>query len=305
MLFEPTWDIIVEPEEPVPVSSLEIVLGRGEENTLATECPELSQESIDYWNKQHVEQMLVRAPEMSAALDANDRDKVVRMSRHISGDNRKERLSKATLVGNKLYLAITGTKYSDITGTSTQAIVNSDFRKRLMQAGLDKHADENFFFANAMGVCAAVYGALPGEGFTPVGYRSEKVMIYPNTYHVIGGFPKDISRPIFHQRQELKQELGLREEEMGEAFFEGIIRQGASRIPEMIFTIPVYVSQKELHKRWKADKKGVLPGKYEHRRISYLSIENELPDFLRKHGPTMVPAGAAALTKLLKHYEVS
>jgi len=223
------------------------------------------------------------------------------MSRHIGGVAPKNRLSRAVFDGNKLYLALGTTDYMEFTGTNIQAITNPDFRERLMQAGFEDAADSNHYFSSPLAVCAAIYGfnGKPGDVdtiYVPIGFRSKKVMIYPETYHVFGGVGvgTDIGQRL---ATELREEMGLKDEEMGAPTFHGIIRQGPSRVPEAICHIPVYVDQKELEERWNKS----APGKFEHRDISFYNLE-QLPDFLKKNGPTMVPSGAAALTKLLEHY---
>jgi len=249
MLFEPTWDIIVEPEKLVSFNQLEVIAAEGEPVNWQKR-PELHKEVLNYWNKEQVRMTLERADELADALLNNKEDKVARMSRHIGGVAPKNRLSRAVFDGNKLYLALGTTDYMEFTGTNIQAISNPDFRERLMGAGFEDAADSNHYFASPLAVCAAVYGfnGKPGDVdsiYVPVGFRSKKVMIYPEAYHVFGGVGvgTDIGQ---HLSKELREEMGLKDDQMGTPTFHGIIRQGPSRVPEAICHIPVYVNQEEL-----------------------------------------------------------
>lgn len=291
-----TWEIIVEPEDPISFNQLEVIVARGQSLTLSTERPELYEEALNYWNDKQVEATLARAKDLADALRDRNEPTVARMTRQIGGVSSKQRLTGASLEEDTLFLALSGTSYMDVVGTNVQAISNPDFRTRLMQAGLEDHADPNFYFANALGVCALLYGKDADGIYVPIGTRSDKVMIYPNVPHIFGGFPDVEGKLVGHLRRELREEIGLTDEEMGESFFYGIIRQVPSRHPEAIFGVPVSVGREELAQRWREG----ASGKYEHRNIKIYGKE-ELPGILKEDGQTMVPSCAAALTRFLEY----
>jgi len=300
-----TWESIVEPEKPIHFSELEVKVAEGEELILASRRPELYNKVLDYWNQQQVNATLARADELADALARKDENRISRMSRQIGGVNQKYRLSRAFLEGGTLHLALSGTNYMDFIGTNVQAINDSQFRERLMNAGIDDYADPNHYFASPLGVCAVVYvfsdrKREKSSVYVPIGWRSDKVMIYPNVPHVFGGFLDVDGKKLSidgHLRKELREEMGLSEEEMGGGSFYGIIRHRPSRHPEAIGGIPIYLSQEELEQSWKKN----APGKFEHRNISFYKVE-ELAGFLEEYGEKMVPSGAAALTKFLEFF---
>lgn len=306
MPVEKTWEVIVEPEAPILLSELEIIVAKGEDSGLALSRPALFQEVLGYWDRAQVRQVLARLTEFADADLKNDMPRVSRLQKQIGGITAKHRLSRATMRGNKLYLAIASTNFMEFIGTNEQAITNPQFRERLMVAGLEDHADANHYFANPLAAAAALYGfnGEPGDftnAYVPVGMRSNKVMIYPHTYHVFAGVldaegegpERVIDFRRFLQR-ELGEEAGLRPQECGEPRFHGIIRQGPGRHTEAILSLPAYLHQDKLLQRWQT---GKVPGRYEHGNIEFIPFP-EVGTFLEKHGATMVPAGAAALTYL-------
>ncbi|GEM_PF-3408634 len=306
--MQPTWEVIVQPQGPIPLSSLEIVIARGESFSLPTDNPILYQEVISWWDQAQVRQTLARSKDLTSVLGSEpvDKEKLGRMMHQIAGNNQKLRLTRAVLDREHLYLAVAAANYMDFIGTNERAISDPAFRERLMSFGLEHRADPNHYFANPLAVCTVLYGCEKGsEGkprFVPVGLRSDKVMIYPNVYHMFGGLagvnyeeekPIDQIKTIDldgHARHELKGEIGLTDEEMGETTFFGIIRQSPSRHPEAILGLPIYLEQDVLVERWRNS----APGKFEHRRLEFLEPAN-VASFLEEHGSSMVPSGAAAL----------
>ncbi len=300
-----TWEYIVQAQPPPLLSDLEIIITEGEPLNIGFRRPDLYEEVLDYWNQAQVRQTMVRANDLADALDANDEAKVSRMQRQIGGVNQKNRLSRATMRGNKLFLAMNSTTYMDFVGTNERSINDAAFRERLMQAGIEDYADAERYFASPMAVCAVVYGydtpkRTEESIYVPITLRSDKVMIYPNVHHVFGGLVDvDEKRSRLnlasHLLRELREEIGLKDEEMGQPLFYGIIRQRPSRIPEAILSIPVFVSKDELEQRWQNH----APGKYEHRNITFYRF-NELELFLEKYEQSMVPSGAAALHNFIQ-----
>ena len=241
---------------------------------------------------------------MAQALKRKDTGTIRRMTQQIGGVGQKHRLSRAFLDGKKLHLALGSTNYMEVVGTNERSINDSEFRARLMQAGIEDAADPQKYFADPLAVCSVVYGKDPqsGEIYIPIGLRSDKVMIYPRVHHVFGGLvnvgPARTAVDIGgNSRRELREEIGLTDKETAIGQFYGIIRQGPSRIPEAIGCIPIFIGREELEERWRTS----ASGKFEHRNITFYGI-GELPSFLEEHGTTMVPSGAAALTKFLEYH---
>src|SRR3989344_1737024 len=304
MAFVQTWEPMEELPTPVPVSELEVVINTGDEFNLGFKRPELYAEALNYWDEAQIRQVNARAREYAAALAANDQKQIARMQAQIGGVQPKQSCSRARFSDHKLYLAMNSVSYMDMIGTNEQAIANPPFRARLMQAGLEDYTDENRYFANPLAVCTAVCGFPdrdnPEDMYVVLTLRSDKVMIYPNVHHVIGGMV-DVSRDGKQVNigaevyRELKEEMGRSEERMGIPRLKAIIRQVPSRIPEAVCFTPVYLSQQELQHSWQTKS----PGKFEHRNLLFYHAD-QLPRFLDQFGDTMVPSGQAALMYLLR-----
>lgn len=305
MDYNRTWEFIVKPEQPIPLSALEVCVTQGEPLDFSRRL-DVYDRVKQYWNDRQVHSVMVRTPQLAAAIAARDEQQIARMQRQIGGIDPKVRFCRGVLKGNKLYLALAATDYSDVIGTNEQAITNPSFRATLIQAGLEDFADGDHYFANALATCAIPFGynnlSERRDAYTVIGFRSDQVLMYPGVPHVIGGvvdakkgLPQlDIGRYI---RTELREEIGLADDELGDAMFYGIVRQIPSRIPEVVLGIPLYVSQVDLERRWREH---APAGKYEHRHLSYYP-PSELPRFLEEWGTRMVPSGAAAIELFLQH----
>ncbi len=290
--------------------SLELVITEGDSFTLGSRRPQLYAEVLEYWNRKQIEMVTVRAREYTAALMQDEKAKIDRMQRQIGGVEPKHSLSRAVLEGNKLYLAMNSVNFMDFAGTNIRAIEDSEFRSRLMQAGLEDYADPNRYFANPLAVCSVVYGYSGERGDISGAYalilkRSDKVAIYPKVHHVNGGLADidqertkiDIGLQVY---KELREELGIDNEHLGNPTFHGIIRQTPSRIPEAICNIPVYLPRPELEQRWQEK----APGKFEHGGMNFYPLQ-EVPAFLDQYGSSMVPSGQAALMYLLQQHGIA
>ncbi len=304
MVEEQTWEYIVKPAAPISFSELEVVVTQGEPLSFPLERAEITRGIFQYWDTVQQRMFIARSGEFSSAIALGDESKIGRMLKQVGGVNEKYRLSRAVLEDKKLYLALSVTDYMHFSGTNERAIREPEFRAKLMDCGMQDRADPNFYFANALAVCSVLYGynVLGDESsiYVPIGMRSDKVVIYPNVHHVIGGVIDvakdgrdiDIAR---HLKVELREEMGLDATQMGEPLFYGIIRQIPSRLPEVICGIPIYASQSELEQRWREK----APGKFEHRNLSFHRM-SEISDFLSQYGQSMVPSGAAALSAFLE-----
>ena len=302
---EKTWEMIVAPKKPIPLDSLEVIVAEGEPLNIGYKRPDLYREALDFWNKTLVENTLSRSSELSDALNKRDSERLARLTKQIAGNNPKFRMTRATLNGNKLYLALNSTSYEDFVGTNVQAITNQDFRTRMMQAGLGDYGDVNHYFANPIAACAIIYGQdksnRESEICVPISMRSNKVVIYPNVPHVFGGLV-DLDEKTnkinlgHHIRTELREEIGIEDERIGGALFYGIVRQKPSRHTEVILGIPVFASSEEIKECWKNN----ASGKYESRNLTFYTI-SELPGFLEQNMSTMAPPGAAAISLFLEN----
>lgn len=309
--MEPTWEVIVKPSQPIPLSDLEIRVAQGEPFDLAEQHSDVYARVLRYWDQKQVQQTLARADDLAQALQERDEGKIARMQKQIGSMELKHRLSRAHLQGSTLTLALSTTTYMDFIGTNERAITDPEWREQLMNLGIQDRADQNSYFASPLAVCAVMYcfdlpaGSDSPGVYVPIALRSNKVMIYPGVHHVFGGMI-DVGEQRSHVnlngniRRELREEMGIPDDKMGNGFFYGIIRQKPGRIPEAICGLPVYVSQEELERSWRT----TAPGKFEHRQLTFHGV-NDLPHFLETYGETMVPSGAAALTSFMEHYEQS
>jgi len=307
-MTDKTWEYIVKPAQPIPFSELEVVVTEGESLHFPLKRQEIQQSILRYWDDVQQRMFMARSGEFTDALAQKDEAKIKRMLNQVGGVHEKYRLTRAMLEDNKLYLALSLTDYMSFAGTNERAIREPEFREMVMRYGIEDRCDANFYFANPLAVCSVFYGynTLGDDSsiYVPIGLRSDKVAIYPNVHHVVGGVIDvakkgqqiDIAR---HLKVELGEEMGVDATQMGEPLFYGIVRQIPSRMPEVVCGIPIYVGQEELMRRWKEK----APGKFEHRNLSFYRV-CEIPEFLEKHGGSMVPSGAAALTIFLEQQKL-
>ncbi|HLC52782.1 MAG TPA: hypothetical protein VJI98_06050 [Candidatus Nanoarchaeia archaeon] len=297
-----TWENIIEPPEPIRVSNLKVHVVDGESFSLATKRPDLYTTVLDYWSKKQGDMAVKRAHDLAEAVrlaKSGDDARLRRMQNQIGGVEIKHRLNMASLISERLALVRSGTNYMEFIGTNERAIDDSEWREKLMEAGFNDRGDVNAYFANPLAECTVLYGAEAGQindrskVYVVVGWRSDKVMIYPNVPHVFGGVLNDL---VIGGGKELKEEIGLEDHELGVPIFYGIIRQGKSRHPEVILGSSVMIGQDELLDRW-----GKSSARFEHRNIQCLKL-NEIPSLLEEYGDRMVPSGAAALTALVNNY---
>ena len=125
-MFDKTWETIVEPENQIPLSNLELKITEGDAFTLGQKRPALYAEVLQYWDKKQIEMTMARAKTLAAALMQDDRVIVERMQKQIGGVEPKHGLSRAVLDGNKLYLAMNSVNFMDFAGTNIRAIEDED-----------------------------------------------------------------------------------------------------------------------------------------------------------------------------------
>jgi hypothetical protein len=265
--------------------------------------PGLKKDILKYWNQKIVEGLKARADELASPKDLKSYRRSVSFT---VGDNMKYGLSSVSLTGQDLDFTFNATDYLHFIATNERAIGDSEFRARLIKAGQEDFGNPRAYFANPLAICTLVYTQDPNtdEIHVPVGLRSDKVMIYPGVYHVFGGLVNVIGDGADvdlgeHLRRELKEEMGVGDRIAGdqsEVYFDGIVRQIPSGVPEVVSRMVIPLSKEELEQSWREN----AEDKFEHRSIYFCPLK-ELPGFLATYGPSMVPSGAAALTKFLEY----
>ena len=114
-------------------------------------------------------------------------------------------------------------------------------------------------FGNAMGTSSVL---VTKEGAVVVGRRSTTVVGYAGALHSFGGMLEavdleagavDVFRSL---ERELREELGLRDEEIESPVMEGIILEPLIHQPEMIFHVRTSLTFQELQSRWKSAESG-------------------------------------------------
>jgi len=297
--------MITEAEKPIPVDELEMRIEEG--NRLQFPIHRAYEMNLlnDNWNS-FVQDMALKMQGRIADAMARGDDAAFKLAmKHIAGISSMYRLNDASLKGNALYLDLAITDFKDYIGTTAHALLDPDFRNQLVEAGMADAGDPNRYFSNPL---ATNTNIVTSDGRMPVGIRSNKVAIYPEVPHVIGGYVKvnGDSRPDFNVRdvdlfsfmlKELKQEIGIDDEDITSKEFFGICRNTVTRGPEALYNVEVSVDADELRYRWENKSRD----KFEHRNITFYDKEG-LRELLEEYRGRMVPSGEASLTMFLKHY---
>ncbi|MBI5002634.1 hypothetical protein HZC31_04570 [Candidatus Woesearchaeota archaeon] len=303
--MEQTWEMVVEPKHPIAVSELELTVTQGRNLEIPFERAALIDEINDYWNSFIQDMALRQREKIRDALARGDNAAYTQAIQHIAGITSMYRLNYASLDGSQLALNIGVTDFKEYIGTTQRALSDSVFRSRIITAGLEDCADSNYYFANPLATCAVLVTA---DGYVPVGLRGNTVAIYPNTYHVVGGYVKineekkanfsvaDVD-PFANMKKELEGEMGLVDTTMASAAFLGIARNKITRGPEALYAIHLAFSKNDLMESWRATAKD----KYEHRNLTFYATA-DLSTFLTKERGCIVPSGEAALTLFARHY---
>jgi 8-oxo-dGTP pyrophosphatase MutT (NUDIX family) len=114
-------------------------------------------------------------------------------------------------------------------------------------------------FGNAIGTSSVV---VTSDGVVVAGRRSASVIGYAGTVHSFGGMLEAVDRDggsvdaFASLRRELREELGLRDVEIGPPVLEAIILEPLIHQPEMIFHVRVTNDFAELKRRWKSAESG-------------------------------------------------
>jgi len=296
-----TWSVIVEPSEPVPITNLSVMITEGLSPAFPiTRAYEMNLMNSN-WTQFILEQARVNKKELQGTTDESVYYGLIKRVASISS---MLRLNNASLESDELTLELAITNFKDYIGTTQSALIDPEFREQLMQAGVEDQGDPSFYFANPLATCVNI---VTSDGLVPVGMRSDKVAIYPNVPHVIGGYVKvnGDNNPNFkvadidlynNMLKELREELGVSEDQLSSIDFRGIVRNNITQGPEMVFNAIINLTGDELLANWSSNSRD----RFEHRNITMYN-RADLVKFLEQWSGLMVPSGEAALRLYLKH----
>lgn len=300
------YEMIIEPSRPIPLSELETMISDGEGLNFPLSRSYEFNLTNSYWNSFVSRMTEARKDDFKAALDSGNTAKLQKIVENISGISSMYRLNSAALSGNKLSLEVGVTDFKSYICTCGQAIDNPEFRRLLIDAGLNDYSDMNHYFANPLATCANI---VTSDGYMPLGMRSKKVATYPDCLSVIGGFVKvnGNNKPDFtsrdvdfftNMRQELTEELGLEAKDLNDVEFIGIHRTSATRHPEIQYNVPINMTKDELLESWRTK----AEDKFEHRNISFYKT-SELGNVIDRFGDRITPTGEAVLRSYMRLYD--
>lgn len=153
------------------------------------------------------------------------------------------RLIELQVDGEMLTLILGPTNYRDFVGTN---LYNGHLVATLGDA----------FFSNALGTSATV---ITRDGYLLYGRRNDKVAYHGGYLHTFGGTVETSDRTpdgtydVFAAvRRELREELSLADEEIGEVVCTGLARDHQIHQPELLFDVQVNMTRRELVARFDA-----------------------------------------------------
>jgi len=300
-----SWNMIVEPEKPIPVSELEVVVHEG----LSPNFPisrSYERNMINaYWDDFVKGMAREYEADIIDALNNKDTKRFNTIMRQVAGISSMYRLNKASLNGKRLDLEMSITDFRDYAGTNQRSFMDPGFREMLMNNGLKDKGDPDYYFANPMATCANI---VTSDSFIVIGTRSNKVAMHPGIPHLIAGHVKvnGKNKPDFtvkdvnimdNMKKELYEEIGLNDEDLVSRDFLAIIQHNGSRHHEALYNVSLKINAEELYERWRTKSQD----KFEHRNITMYK-KDELPAFLERWKGELVPSGEATLKLFLKHY---
>lgn len=150
----------------------------------------------------------------------------------------------------RLALTVAPSTYREFVGTNLEAALKPDI------AGGDLPWSH---FGNAMGTSSVV---VTSDRAVVIGRRSTSVVGYAGCIHSFGGMLEAVDRQagavdVFASlRRELREELGLSDDEILSPVMEGIILEPLIHQPEMIFHVRTSLTFRELQSRWKSAESG-------------------------------------------------
>ena len=181
----------------------------------------------------------------------------------------------------KLYLG--GTNFRDSIGTNWEAGRDSEYMDLLKERGLNRKGNEYGYFADALAMCTAVKTHNEkGEVVYLIGMRSYELDEYPLCIHVPGTVgnrkpfqdkPFDPFESIYYEA--LSKELFLEERDILNISCLGLVRNGYSLKPELVFETEVGQPFEKI----KQERMRLAPQRSEH--FTTFSVEQErLAEFL-------------------------
>ncbi len=274
----PSWFPLLsfpQPVKPLPSSALQVVIAEGEP---------LSLENVDAPLQDQINSYAQRRREVGE-----------------QENQEKLRVSQVAYHQGSLYLALNRISYKQFLATSDRAVNDKEFREELLDAGRRKNADPNYYFANPLAISILPFGyADPADKdslYVVLGKRSPEVLHCPEWVHAFGSLvptSADITDLVPVTAAIAKHKLGLKPEDFATPLFYDCIRQQESRIPELIFGLPLNISPEELESRWLT-----ASGKWEHSSLLF-SPQEKVASLLSESELHVVPSGEAAVHYLLQ-----
>lgn len=197
------------------------------------------------------------------------------------------RLNSFGITGdNKLYLTLGPTNYREHMGTNVEARLDSGYMQELIDRGIELFKDKDAFFANALGITSITETS---DGIILMGLRSEAVAEYPLHWQPPAGHPKVGYDLFYGMKDEIVKETGITIEEIRSIHALGIIRNIATRKPDMVFYTKLNVPFEGIVERTKKAEEA-----FEHKKFCGVpSIAEEIMRFLTLK--PLAPAGEGAL----------
>lgn len=303
-----TWEMVVQPDAPIDINDLQVVIQEGNRLEFPLRRSNLANMVNANWNAFIADMAGKKKDDVKAAIEAGDDKKYLGCIKHIAAISSMYRFCGAMLEGNKLELDIGVTDFKDYIGTNAHALLDAGFRQLLIDAGIEDKNEAGFYFANPFSTCANI---VTSDGKVPLGIRGPTVAAYPNVPHVIGGYvkvnaknkdsfsAKDIDFSSY-MKQELGEELGLGETGIAGMDFLGIVLSKPMMVSEMVYNTRLSIDARQLEESWRTKSQD----RFEHRNITFYAPE-DLAKVLKQYEGKMVPSGEAALTLFLQHYHPS
>ncbi|GEM_PF-2299435 len=203
--------------------------------------------------------------------------------------------SYGLLPDGKLLLRLGPTDYREFVGTNMEAGKDPEYMKALIERGMLRLQDENAFFSNTMAICSAIETS---DGKVVAGLRGDRTRVaeYGRAWHTIGGHPNPSrfaptrADLIDAMTREITGELLIEEEDITDIRAAGLVRNGYTRKPELLFTSRIGLPFSAIKESRIAD------GKDEHFMFFGLDGPEELADFLRKNQANFTFPEGARLT---------
>lgn len=196
-------------------------------------------------------------------------------------DSELARLVAHGVLPNQLALFIGRTTFREFVGTNLEAPIDPSLHESL---GED-------YFANPLGVSAAVVSK---DGALLLARRSNAVVEARGEWDLPGGHVPFVEaqgcRPFVTAADEIAQELGLVERDIEELACIGLVENGVTHKPELIFVCRVRDKAKKLLKRVQSH------GDAEHDEFLCVpATKSDLLDLLRERGNELTPVAAGGI----------